>query len=53
MYEFINVIKSVYTKKSQKNTDVKKTYLNSSLASNIEYIRRSFHNAADRTCRSG
>ncbi len=49
MYEFINVIKSVYTKKSQKNTDVKKTYLNSSLASNIEYIRRSFHNAADLT----
>ena len=49
MYDFINIIKDIYTQKTGEKNAVSKTILNSSLKSNLDYIRRDFNNAADLT----
>lgn len=49
MYEFVRDIKRVYKRKNLPQNIDKKTLLNDSLKSNLEYIKRQFHNSADLT----
>lgn len=49
MYEFIKSIKDIYKQKSHTVNEKTTTRLNKNLTSNLDYIRRSFNNAADLT----